>query len=243
MNIVRIAFCFGTLAGAVAVVDYALRPPTGHIGLGVDPSLSVKRDCSGLRAMAETLTFAKSIQEGSTLTLLAMGDPEPLRLFDKPLPISSDNVFGRDEAAFKKRRENFFAELQAACEATPTIPRSPVLRLVSRGIAHLRGRGCASAGLCYFTFQTDLNDDVDPKLGPVLQRAAEDPNVELTPELAGAIDNAGIHVQFCGTSEVQAPKKSEKPKRRHASPDSLARIWRGLFTDPNLVTFQPYCGQ
>jgi len=244
MKIRIIVIVFALCVVAVIIGHYALTPPSAHVVVAVDLSLSVKRNCAGLRNAAESVVSHKEIQEGSTLTLLAMGNsagnPEPLRLFDKPAPIPSDAVFGRDDAAFEQERQDFFVGLQKACEATPNSRNSPILRLVSRGIAHLRSRGCARGGRCFFTLQTDLEDDQEPRLAAIIQRAAKNPAIELPAELAGSIDNAGIQIVFCGTSEIR-PRRNAK--LRHAAPETLARIWKGLFINPDLVSFQPYCGQ
>jgi hypothetical protein len=225
---------------ALAIAAYVLTPPPAHVAAAIDTSRSEIRDCGGLRKSAEALAGIGDIREGSTLTLLAMpggNGIEPLRLFDKPIPIASDKVMGRDDAGFARERTAFFDAFEKACLNAPDSKTSPILPLVRRSIEHLRSRGCGPKRTCYLTVQTDLEDD-SPELGPVIARAAKKSAVEPPSALVGSIDNTGIHVEFSGTAETRLGRKTRRPR-----PETLELIWRRLFTHPESVRFQPFWGQ
>ncbi len=229
------------VAGAI-VGEYVLAAPPTQVGLGIDVSPSVERDCAGLAAEAARAISESGIRDGSIVSLLAMGrnaaNPEPARLFKAPVPLDADGVFGRDEAAFKASRQKSLENIRKACESAPASKGSPLLRMVERGIADLRSRGCAGKASCFYIIQTDLEDDADPKLRAAIAKAAKDPGAKLPAKLAGSIDNAGIRLEFCGTAEVRAVRSHV-----HAAPDTLTNLWMGLFAHPELVSFQPYCGR
>ncbi len=239
MKTLLFVFALGLIAAAIAA--YLMTPPPAHVLAAVDTSLSERQDCAGLRKAAETLAGQDGIREGSTLTLLSMPGgmaSEPVRLFDKALPVPSDKVMGRDDAAFASERSAFFDAFEKACAGAPKSKTSPILPLVRRGLEHLRSRGCGEKHPCYLVAQTDLEDET-PALSPILARAAKKPGVTLPPNLAGSLNNAGVRIQFVGTAETN-PRRN---KRRQPAPEELQRIWLQLFTHQELVSFQPYVGQ
>jgi hypothetical protein len=242
MRIGLAVIIFGACVGAALVGEFALAVPPAQFEGGIDLSRSVARDCGGLAGETRRAIAQGGAQEGSSLALLGLGssalNPEPVRLFEQAIPVLSDAPFGKDEAGFAARNKAVFEGFQRACEAAPESKDTPLLGLVARGIADLRSRGCAVKGLCYFVIQSDLEDDTDPRLRAAIARATKGPSASLPADLAGSIENAGIRMMFVGTSEVRARRS-----RKHAAPEALAALWKSLFTHPELVSFQPYCGQ
>jgi hypothetical protein len=238
LALILFALC---VAGAI-VAHHMMTPPPAHVVLAIDHSLSVARNCGGLRKEGERLLAQPAVQQGSTVTLLGIGrsarDPEPARLFDKPVPTESDAVFGRDDSAFQREQAAFLSQLEKSCEAAEASKDSPIVRLVTQGLAHLRSRNCRADGRCFLTIATDMQEDVEPALRAAIERVARRPSTPLPPTLAGTLDNAGIEVRFCGGSELRPGAK-----RLRAAPETLARLWKGIFTHPELVSFQPFCGQ
>ena len=242
MKIGVVLSVFALCIAAAVIGHMALAKPPAHVLEGLDRSASVRRDCAGLRKAAQGLvTPQNGFEEGSTVALFAIGissvNPEPERLFDQPIPIKPDQVFGRDADAFERERRGYFDGMQKACEAAQDSRDSPVLRLVTAGISQLRSRGCGPASLCTYILLSDLEDDSDPRFSKVIRRAALNPAIELPAELASSIDNTGVRLEFCGTSEVRVRRTG-----KHAAPDTLARLWLGLFTHPELISFRPFCG-
>jgi hypothetical protein len=219
----------------------ATRVPLAHTILALDPSVSVQRNCRDLRDGTKTFLESKAgIREGSTLTMLVMGrsahNPNPKAVFSELIPVPLDTVYG-DKEAQKQAEAQFYARIEQVCEAEQGGSGSPIYELVQQGIAQLRGPalGCKPEGRCYYLIKTDLDDDVKPALRAVLQRAVRVPDVPLPPEFARSIDNAGIEITFCGVAEVTDRRTSG------ASAEVRMRIWKELFTHPELVSFQPFC--
>ena len=241
------AFVLPVAAAGIATVSlwhYATRPPTAHVLAGVDSSLSVKANCSGLAGALQSSLHRPGIREGSTLTLMAMGkaanDPEPNVVFRDKVPIPSDDAQGRKakERQYAEKRNTFLAELALACNQIAAAPYTPLYRLVLQGLADLKAAGaCPPQGRCLFLVKTDLIEDVDPLLTALLGQAAEDPTVPVPAELAASLDNTGVEIVFCGTSEIRPGKRTAKS----ASLDTRQRIWRELFVDRASVSFQPFC--
>jgi hypothetical protein len=184
------------------------------------------------------------IREGSTLALMAMGkaahDPEPDVAFRGKIPIPSDDAQGRTakQRQYAEERDAFLAELALACNQIAAAPYTPLYRLVRQGLADLKAASaCPPGGRCLFLIKTDLAEDVDPLLTALLGQAAEDPNVPAPAGLAASLDNTGVEIVVCGTSEIRPGKRTAKS----ASLDARQRIWRELFADPASVSFHPFC--
>lgn len=187
-------FIFIAAVGGVIYYHYANLQSPAQIVLGLDPSVSVRQNCAAIEQTAKAFLTQPGVGEGSSLTFLAMGraahDPEPRRVFEERIPFPSGEVFGNDPAAFEKKKEAFVKSVRTACDAISSTPDSPILRLVQRGIEHLR-QSCSPAGTCYMTVKTDLLEESgDALLTAVIARAAKDSSVTLPPELSGSIDNA-----------------------------------------------------
>jgi len=232
------------IAAALTIQRWQSRPPA-HIGLAIDASGSVKRNCAGVMKEAEAAIKKEGVQRGSTLTVLGIGESranrEPTVLFDRAIPIEEDGVFGKEDGAYARERDGFLAAALKACEAERSSSDSPILALVQRSVEHLRSRGCGTRGGsdgCLLLVHSDLAEDVDPRLRRAITRAILKPAAEVPSELVGVIDNSRIAVAFVGTSEV-ATRRSEK----RAGPDTLTRLWSKLFTHPELVSFKPFAGQ
>ena len=233
-------------AGAVAWHYMTLRPPT-QAAVFNDPSLSNKANCGGLtESLSTAIMKLGGIREGSTFSMLTMGkDPrnaEPDLDFVMPIPLPPDQVYNRtkQQHVYEEELAALTGRVQSSCEEAVAGTHSPIYALVKRGIAHLRSPeiGCGPEGLCYALIKTDLQDDADPRLNAVLDKAARNPGEPVPAELAASLDNAGISLDFCGTSEVRTRPATGTPV---PSPDESVRIWRSLFTHPELVSFRPYC--
>ncbi len=239
-----LAFCFIIALVGVGIYVHIHTTPPAHIVITPDNSGSVEPGCNGLIQATQMLLGTEDFQKGSTVTLLAMGRsalaPEPRRVFSAQIPTESEDVYGKDPDAYKEAMNRFLMGLQNACSEAQSSPAadSPILRLVERGLAHLR-TVCAPNGGCYLIVKSDLIETVDARLTRAISRAASDGSVSVAPELAGTLDNTGISVRFCGVSQV-TPRKPRTPAP--PSPETLGRIWKSLFTHPDLVSIEPFCG-
>lgn len=241
-----LAFCFIIALVGAGVYEYTHTTPPAHIVISPDNSESVEPGCNGLIQATQTLIGQAGFQKGSTVTLLAMGRsalaPEPRLVFSQEIPTESEEVYGSNPDAYKKAMETFLKSLHRSCGEAQAIPASdsPILRLMERSIAHLRTL-CAPKGGCYAVIKSDAIETVDVRLARVISRAAVDGSVTLPPELVGALDNTGIsNLKICGVSQIKARKPGTPAP---PSPETLGRIWKSLFTHPELVSIEPFCGR
>jgi hypothetical protein len=225
---------------AYAAYRHFTAVPPAKIVVADDPSASIGRNCAGVRKATEAMSKKPGVRAGSSLTLLLMGsgpgDEQPRRVFEAALPLPS-GVYepGEDD----KARQRIFEQLERACDAAPESAASPVYELVKRAVAQARPeRGSKARG--YVLVKSDGMDNVQPDLRRALNRAVTKPSVELPKSLAESIDNAGVEeVLFCGGSEVRPRKEA---RSTFVSPETIARIWRGMFTQKDRVKFEDYCG-
>lgn len=217
-----------------------------HLAVGDDASLSVERNCAGLRGETAALLKRAEIREGSTLTFLAMSgnpaDPEPELRLHEPVPVAGDRVYGQAEQQrqYEAAMTALLDGVESACEQAEDARHTPLYQLVRQGLNHLRSGelGCGDDGRCFFLVKTDLLEDVHPELREWLEKAARGETPEAPAHLVRSLDNGGIEVAFCGTSELRAPTKKAPPA---APVEARQRIWRELFTRPELVSFRPFC--
>lgn len=232
------------LVAIIVAIFVHQEAPRAYAVVGPDTSLSVSMNCANIEQVISALMKRQGMREGSTIAFFKIGDgpndPEPKRLLELIVPGESENFYNRDQArkGYEKKVKELTAAIRQSCEAIAPTKFSPILRMVTRSIEHLRTL-CPKDGPCYATFKTDLVDDVDAQLAPVIAKAAKDPSIALPPELSGSIDNAGIQVAFCGAAEVRARKAGSATP---PSPETLKRLWTGIFRHPELIFFEPFCG-
>lgn len=225
-----------------AAIYYTLtKEPQANAAVLSDPSLSMQRNCPAFaRGTKAWLAGKPGIREGSTLTFMVMGkdaiNPEPTPVFTQPIPIDDDVVIGGDPEAFRLAQEKLFGEVEQQCNTAKAGRQSPIYQMVRQTIAVLRGTDGNGHG--HILLKSDLDDDAHAELSALLGQAARNPEVAVPAVLAGSLDNANVTIAICGTAEL-APRKQAA---RTASFDTRLRIWKALFTHPELVSTQPYCG-
>lgn len=246
MNQGSILFGIAAVAVSATVITYiAMTPPPTSMAELIDTSVSVDRNCKGLKE----LTLARIANEpgfrnGSTLSILAMGtsaeNAQPRLLWNGAIPFGPEIIFGRDAERSKQVQTQFESEIENACVSAEPSKHSPILEMTRQGIAHLRSvaDGCTGEGTCILIIKTDLEDDVHAKLSAEIAKIRKGLAASPPAELIGVLDNRGIRVQFCGLSEL-AKRSGKSPAV--ASQEELKRLWQSLFSEPDLVSFQPYC--
>jgi hypothetical protein len=226
------------LGGYAAYLHFTAEPPA-KIVVPLDPSGSISRNCPGVRRATEALLNKPGVRAGSPVTLLLMGsgpgDEQPRRAFEAVLPSSSGiyDIGGGDKA-----RQRILEQLERACDAAAVSAASPVYELVKRAVALARPESGSKAH-GYVLVKSDGRDNVQPELRRTLLRAAHKPAVELPASLAHSIENSSVDVLVCGGAEVK-PRKDVRST--FVSPDTVARIWLGIFSNPENVKFEDYCG-
>lgn len=243
MKIIIGASFFALCAGAAVYYQYEIQPPPSQFGVGLDNSLSMRPDCDGLARQAQAaMSKASGARAGSMLTLLTIGtsagNPAPTRAFEEALPASSGSIMARAEGGDDDKLKGFFNGFQKACEAASASPSSPVIRLVSDGVAELQSKAASPKARKFLIVQSDLMDDAEPAMRAALIRARKYPDTPVPPALARSINNEATSVVFCGVSQTATGQKGARPLPGAV----LQRIYRELFTRPEQISFRPYCG-
>jgi hypothetical protein len=202
-------------------------PPPAHIVDVIDASNSMRPDCLDDTKAIRGAMRSAGVRRGSTLTLIRTGDPstkqEPQLVFQESIPAGAAmGPFSGGKKA-KDVRDAFFARVQSACLGIRQTKRSPVVKAVRRGLAHLKSLGCPHKAGCVLIVHSDLQD-----------------NDELTPANKKSdtaqplLDNAGINVVLCGFTATVEDGAT-------ANTDALLAMWQGLFLEP--VKVAPFCGE
>jgi hypothetical protein len=183
---------------------------------------------------------------GTTITFLATGDEktsdEPRLLATYNIPIVRRVIEGR-RIAFQQREE-LLTNIKSRCEEVGPTQVSPIFLAVERGVEYLRGIGSVTDSR-YLFFQTDGEETANFQI----KKALGQKNIS-NPKLPVPINNNGVRVVFCGLAETigQTTDMNNKPRRltRTREPEGdahLQQIWSKLFSNPELVTFEPYCSK
>lgn len=211
-----------------------------------DPSDSIQNDCGRITGLAERSLAMPETGEGSTITLFSLGNEstanEPQLLGTFQIPVIRRVIEGQRAAA--REKQLLLANLRNRCEEVKQTTVSPIFQSLKRGVEHLRTVG-SSDDSRYLFIQTDGEEFANRQIMNALDGAALSKT-----QLPAPIRNEGIRITFCGMAETigevtdadnQAHKKSKKRDPQRA--DRLREVWLKLFTNPELVSFEPYCSR
>jgi hypothetical protein len=145
---------------------------------------------------------------------------------------------GRDAA--DRQREKLVEGIKMQCEKVAQTKVSPVFVGIREAVEHLRGKGCGPDSHCFVSAQSDLEETVDLQIKAALDRDAQ--------PLPAAINNDGINIVISGIAETTGDAVATNGRVRRLtaarSPERSGRIrsvWLRLFTNPERVTFEPFC--
>jgi hypothetical protein len=220
---------------------------TTHIEIVVDPSLSHPDSCESLVGLSERALHADGVSQDSTLTVLVLGDTasanEPWQLGRYSFPVTNKVIEGK--TASMRRQDELLSDIRRKCEQIRRTSISPIFLGVKQAVADLRAHGCSAASHCRVFVDSDLEENVEISIRESLDRARNTKLVLPTP-----IDNQGLEVSFCGLAvtagRVSNPSGREVRRSLPRDPrhdDRLRQVWQSLFTQPELVRFEPYCPQ
>ena len=215
-----------------------------HVVIVRDPSASTADGCGSVVGLADRALKTPGLARVATITLLAIGDEEtahePRLLGEFRVPEVRRVIEGKRAAV--RQREELFAGLRARCEEARQTQVSPVFLGTKRGVERLRSVGAEGDNKILYV-QTDGEETADPQIKRALNGA---PAGGL--KLPGPIQNDGVSVVICGLAETtgQTTNVEGKLRRltrprdpRHA--DRMTAVWKSLFTNPELVSLEPYC--
>lgn len=218
-----------------------------HVAIILDPSLSHPKGCESVVGLAEQSLRTNGISRDSTLGILVLGDAstanEPRQLGRYAFPVTSKVLEGK--AANTRRQTDLLADIRRKCETIRRTSISPIFLGVKQAVADLRTHGCNAASRCRVFVDSDLEENAEMSIKDAINRAR---NTKL--ELPAPLDNQGIEVSFCGLAVTEGrivnPSRQETQRalpRDTGRDDRLRQVWRSLFTQRDLVKFEPYCPQ
>lgn len=203
-------------------------PPRAVVGLVVDTSTSVHKDCPGMVGLMRDAINSLPRGRDSRAFLISLGSSatrfEPQLEVDLALARrASGPVRGAGDGAV-------FDALMSKCEGLAPADGSAIFRAVRIGLAHVQSR-CAGAASCEarLYIASDGEENVALNARGLLDGRGKDASLA---KLAN--DLPGLQTTFCGyvsTSESGAARTNE----------ALLDRWRSFFTHPEAVQFQPYC--
>jgi hypothetical protein len=222
------------LIGTTAI-HYWTKLAIAKVALSLDPSASVERNCASYaKGSVAWLASRPGIQEGSTVSMFLMGldavNTQASLAFDQAIPVPSDVVIGGKPEEYRASMGDLEHEIEHQCETARAGRNSPIYEMVRQTIEHLRSQGCKANGRCFVLLKSDMDDDAQQQLRALRTGSP------LPADLAGSLDNAGIDVEICGTSEV-APRRTASSM----SVTERVHLWKQMFTHAELVSTRPSC--
>jgi hypothetical protein len=246
MLAILIAFCGVTGFGYWRYQVGARAHPVAQFGFIQDPSDSIQEDCGRMLGLTKRALTMDGTGAGSTITLFALGNSEsanePRLLAELEVPVIRRVIEGQRAAT--REKEALLANVENKCGGVKETNVSPIFQAVKRGVEHLQSVG-STHDQRYLFVQTDGEETENIKVKRALN---------LPPGAAAAlpapIPNKDVHVMFCGMAETigetqtdtrKAQQKSRQRDERRS--DRLREVWSRVFTNPELVTFEPYCSR
>lgn len=243
--VILISACVATV-GFIGWRMHSMHSSTvNQFGAVQDPSLSYSGGCQSIVGSAEAVLHDPNASEKSTFTVLVLGDDstarEPRRLATYSIPIRRKVIEGR--RANVERQASLLHNLQARCESVRPTSVSPIFLGVKQAIADLRAGGCKEGSHCGLWVSSDLEENGVRAIEERIHRARHPK--EPLPEL---LDNSGIAVTFCGFAQTAGHLVDNSGREIRSAvardprrDDRLQTVWRALFSNSELVRFEPYC--
>lgn len=221
------------------------RARTGaRIAIIRDVSDSKPANCNDVLTLTERALATSAAGSDATITLFVTGDEktanEPRFLGEFEAPRIRRVMEGKQLAA--RQRGELLAHMRSRCEAAGVTQVSPIFQAVKRGVEHMQTVGSPEDLRIVFV-ETDGEETVEAHIKRALSQATG-----TSSKLPQPIRNEGVSVVFCGMAETVGVVPSTGPKKRSLSKqrspqraDRLQEVWSGLFTNPSLVRFEPFC--
>jgi hypothetical protein len=247
MTIRALSILFVCLCTVVAFGYWRLKeaehaPPVAQVAIIRDLSDSTFNDCAPVVNLTKRALALEGVGGGSTITFLTTGDKttanEPQKREQLFVPDIRLVIEGKRRA--EQQRNEVIGTMKKRCEDAEVTKDSPIFQAVLRGVEHLEGLGQANASR-YLFVQTDGEELVNAQIVKALNQP---PGFKL--KLPTPINNEGVRVIFCGAAETRVDMSAGGRKQLPPSEQRAARrqeVWTGLFTQPSLVSFEPFCAE
>lgn len=210
-----------------------------------DRSDSVKSGCDCTAALVKRSFVDANAGSGSTIVVTVTGDAasagEPKLLTSGQVPTTRQALEGRE--AIPKLRAKMADDIKAACNKQPHTTVSPIFIAVKRAVEHLRALGCGKSSECKVFVQSDLEETSDSQIKAAINSTGD--NKVPLPE---PVNNDGIKIIISGVAETAGESAGAGTAKRPLTPlhnpqraDQIHEVWSKLFTNPERLTFEPYC--
>ncbi len=241
LTIISLGLCAVGAFGYWRYKEADLAKPAAHVVIIRDLSDSIPDDCAPVVNLTKRALTLDGVGGSSTITLLGTGSKatanEPQKLEQLLVPDIKLVIEGKRRA--DQRRSELIDKMKGRCAETRTTKASPIFQAVKRGVEHLQGLGNGEAQR-YLFVQTDGEEYANTQIMKALNQR---PGTKLA--LPSPINNEGVRVVFCGIAETTVDM-SAGGKLRPPAEDRAERrreVWGGLFVRPELVSFEPFCGE
>jgi hypothetical protein len=219
--------------------------PVAQFGFIHDTSDSIQNDCGRTEGFAKSAIVNRETGPGSKIALFALGTretaSEPRLLGEYAIPRIRRVIEGQRTAA--REQDALLSKIKTKCEGLEQTTVSPVFQAVKRGVEHMQNMGLP-IDQRYLFVQTDGEETENAKVKESLNLQ---PGFPL--KLPAPINNEGVHITFCGIAETVGEVSRDKAKinkskqRDDRRSDRIREVWTAVFTNPELVSFQPYCSR
>jgi hypothetical protein len=246
IKVILIAVCTALLL-AVGLWRYKAvgKSQAAHGVIVRDRSDSVIKGCDCTSALVRRALAATQIVAGSTIAVMATGDGttanESILIKSFDVPVRRQVLEGRGAAS--QQQAKLIEDVKAQCEKLSQTNVSPIYVAIKNAIEYLRSKGCGPGSNCFVYAQTDLLETGDARLKAALNQ--ETVNKQLLP---APINNDGIDVVIVGLAETTGDSAVSNSKGRSLTAsrnsdkaDRIRAIGLQLFTNPERVTFEPFC--
>jgi hypothetical protein len=231
--------------GFIAWRYHSPRPPILYAAILRDRSLSARDDCNHIMALARQGLGEAKGRVGSTMTLISTGDVdtayEPVQISLLALPISKRVQDGNGH--IERLEKEFLGDVQQKCGETPRSNRSPIFLAVKQAVEHLKNKNASKEIDRALFVHSDLEETANKEI-----RKALDSRPGAPLKLPAQIDNSGVRLVFYGYAETTGQFTNARGQRsqltRPRTPqavDRLREVWSALFTQPDLISFIPFC--
>jgi len=217
-----------------------------HQAYLADSSASTGTDCACLESLVSQELADARLMPSSTVSILQTGDEssanEPVPVAEYTAPAERAMVEKQEKIAATKAE--LLQDLKQKCEGMKRTNRSPIFQAIRRSVEHLKAKGCGPGSDCRLRVITDGEELVEPGLRKALHRTGDLDSISLP----APIHNEGIQVVFIGVAQTtgrRVKKVGESQQyTRDRSPQAASRleaVWRQVFTEPQRVSFEPFC--
>ena len=242
--VILIGSCSMAVFGYWRYVETSHEKSSAQVGILRDLSASTPNDCTRVVGLSKRALALSDIGSKSTITLMATGSQstayEPTMLAQVAVPEIRLVIEGQRRA--EQQRTALLEDLTQRCRSTEATNASPIFQAVKRGVEHLRGIGSPTDPR-YLFVQTDGEETINAQIKKALEKAPGSKS-----NLPGPIVNDGVRVVFCGAAETVGvvtgannQSRSFSGDRSPQRADRLREVWAQLFTNPDLISFEPFC--